>query len=182
MSAEFAEEVTEVEKGETEETTLLQSESELQGKTPGQEEAVCFTRLLKNKDAFVGETVDFQCEMTQTGLEVTWLKNSEPLSIADSRYQIINRDTTYQLVIPSVTADDSGQYTVKVGDLQSTGILTVYGQYSCQNLCISLFGSCFKVSPVSVFDRNWFFDVIQKLRRKRSLQMNLSKAQQELLR
>lgn len=67
------------------------------------------------------------CELSKPGEEVTWLKNNVPLSIGDGRYQTVNQDTTYQLIIPNVTVDDSGQYTVQAGELQSTAQLTVFG-------------------------------------------------------
>ncbi len=69
--------------------------------------------------------------MNKIGVEVAWLKNSQPLSLAEEKYQAINRDFTYQLVISDVTKADRGEYTVQAGALQSTGILTVTGQ--CRN-------------------------------------------------
>ena len=86
-----------------------------------------FTTLLENKEAVVDETVEFTCEMTQSGVEVVWLKNQEPLSVTEGRYEIINQDCSYQLVIPRVTTGDSGEYTVRAGALQSTAILVVNG-------------------------------------------------------
>ncbi len=95
-----------------------------------------FTSLLENKEATVNETVDFGCEMNKIGVEVTWLKNSHPLSLTDGRYQIVNTDCAHHLIIPSVTPDDTGEYTVKVEDLQSTAFLTVIGQYCSLELAI----------------------------------------------
>ena len=82
---------------------------------------------METKEATVDETVEFTCEMTQPGIEVVWLKNHQPLSLTEGRYQIVNQDCSYQLIIPNVTVDDSGDYTVKVGELQSTAGLTVFG-------------------------------------------------------
>ena len=73
------------------------------------------------------ETVVLTCELSKPGEEVTWLKNNVPLSIGDGRYETVNQDTSYQLIIPNVTVDDSGQYTVQAGELQSTAQLTVFG-------------------------------------------------------
>ena len=86
-----------------------------------------FTTLLENKEALLDETVEFSCETNRSGIEVVWLKNNRPLSIIEGRYQIVNRDCTYQLIIPSVTIEDSGEYTVQVDDLKATAILTVIG-------------------------------------------------------
>ncbi len=87
-----------------------------------------FISPLENREAAVEETVEFLCEMTHPGLHPTWLKDNQPLSLADSRYQIVNRDSTYQLIIPSVVESDRGEYTVQFGDLQSTAVLSVQGQ------------------------------------------------------
>ena len=97
-------------------------------KTKGEDdEPLKFTSLLENKDAFVDETVEFSCETTRAGIEVVWLKNNRPLTITEGKYQIVNRDCSYQLIIPSVTLDDSGEYSVQIDDLKSTAILTVTG-------------------------------------------------------
>ena len=82
---------------------------------------------METKEATVDETVEFTCEMTQPGIEVVWLKNHQPLSLTEGRYQIVNKDCSHQLIIPNVTVDDSGDYTVKVDELQSTAGLTVIG-------------------------------------------------------
>ena len=74
-----------------------------------------------------GETVAFTCEINQSGVEVTWLKDNQPLSLADGKYQIISEDSCYQLIIPSVTVQDMGQYTIIARDLFSTAVLTVHG-------------------------------------------------------
>ena len=82
---------------------------------------------MDNTEAIAQETVVLACELSKPGEEVIWLKNNVPLSLSDGRYETINQDCSYQLIIPNVTLDDSGEYTVQAGDLQSTGQLTVYG-------------------------------------------------------
>ncbi len=89
-----------------------------------------FTSHLQNTEALAGETVDLYCDLSDIGLEVTWLKDNQTLSEADGRYQVVNQDHTYHLVIPSVTPNDSGQYTVQAGELQSTAVLEVLGELS----------------------------------------------------
>ncbi len=87
-----------------------------------------FITPLQNQEALSGESVGLFCEMSHAGVEVVWLKDNQPLSLADDRYQIVNKDNTSHLVIPSATPDDRGSYTVQVGDLQSTAVLTVHGE------------------------------------------------------
>ena len=91
-----------------------------------------FTTLLENKEAIIDETVELTCEMTQSGVEVVWLKNHQPLSVTDDRYEIINQDCSYQLIIPNVTTEDAAEYTINAGELQSTAVLTVNGWYKRQ--------------------------------------------------
>ena len=106
---------------------ITESVSKKEERKGGDDEPLKFTSLLENKDAFVDETVEFSCETTRAGIEVVWLKNNRPLSITEAKYQIVNRDCSYQLIIPSVTRDDSGKYSVQIDDLKSTAILTVTG-------------------------------------------------------
>ncbi len=96
----------------------------------GQQEPVSFVRPLENVEATVNETVTLSCELSQPGEDVMWMKNNEPLSIADTEYQIVNRDFTYELTIPRVTQEDGGEYSVNVGDLRSSAVLAVTGGFS----------------------------------------------------
>ena len=65
--------------------------------------------------------------MPKDGLEVTWMKDNVPLSITDEKYENINQDTSYQLVIPDVASEDSGEYKVQGGGFESTVPLSVQG-------------------------------------------------------
>ena len=73
------------------------------------------------------ETVVLACELSKPDEEVIWLKDNVPLSLGDSRYEVVNQDCSSQLIIADVTLDDSGKYTVQAGQLQSTATLTVNG-------------------------------------------------------
>ena len=106
---------------------ITESLSKKEKRKDGDDEPLKFTSLLENKEAFVDEAVEFSCETTRAGIAVIWLKNNRPLLITEGRYQIVNRDCSYQLIIPSVTLDDSGEYSIQIDDLKSTAILTVTG-------------------------------------------------------
>ena len=86
-----------------------------------------FTSQLGNKEAIAGETVTLTTDLSKPDMPVIWLKNNQPLSLAGGRFQTVNQDCTHQLIIPDVTKNDSGEYTVEVGELQSTAQLTVFG-------------------------------------------------------
>ena len=81
----------------------------------------------ENPQAFPGETVTLMTELPEPGLEVTWLKDNVPLSIIDGKYETINKDTSYELVIPDVTVEDGGEYKVQGGGYEATVPLIVNG-------------------------------------------------------
>ena len=66
-------------------------------------------------------------ELSKPGLEVQWMKNNIPLSLGDSKYETVNQDCTYQLIIPNVTPEDDGEYTIKAGEIQSTAVVAISG-------------------------------------------------------
>lgn len=92
-----------------------------------------FTSHLGDVESTLGETVTLTSELSKPGLEVEWLKNNELLSLGDSKYETVNQDCTYQLVIPNVTEEDSGAYTVSAGDVQSTAAVVIRGSFLLQN-------------------------------------------------
>ena len=83
--------------------------------------------LQQNMEAVPGETVSLVGELPESGLEVVWLKDNVPLSMTDDRYETVNTDCTYELVIPDVTVQDSGEYTVKGAGYESTVQLNITG-------------------------------------------------------
>ena len=109
-----------------------------------------FTRMLENREATSNETVEFSCEITQSGIDVVWLRNGQPLFVTEGRYQITSQDFSYHLVIPNVTTDDVGEYTIKADEIQSTAVLTVNGWYTGVNKYIFINSNLFLYSLVYV--------------------------------
>ena len=66
-------------------------------------------------------------ELPESELEVTWFKDNFPLSMTDGKYETINKDCSYELVIPDVTVEDAGEYVVQGGGYESSISLTVTG-------------------------------------------------------
>ena len=83
--------------------------------------------MQENVEALPGETVTLITEMPKSGLEVTWLKDNVPLSQIGGKYETINKDCSYELVIPDVTVEDAGEYVVQGGAYESSISLTVTG-------------------------------------------------------
>ena len=81
----------------------------------------------QNVKAIPRETVTLITELPESGLEVTWLKDNVPLSMIDTKYETINKDCSYELVIPDVTAEDAGDYKVQGGGFESVVPLIVNG-------------------------------------------------------
>ena len=86
-----------------------------------------FTKEQENAEALPGEAVTLMAELPESGLEVTWLKDNVPLSQIGGKYEIINKDCSYELVIPDVTVEDGGEYKVQGGGYESKVPLTVHG-------------------------------------------------------
>ncbi len=80
-------------------------------------------------EAFPGETITIGTDLPEPGLEVTWLKDNVPLSMVEGRYVSVNKDCSYQLVIPDVTTEDGGVYTVRGGGYEASVALCVVGEH-----------------------------------------------------
>ena len=83
--------------------------------------------MQENVEALPGETVTLITELPEAGLEVTWLKDNVPLSIGNGKYETINKDCSYELVIPDVTVEDGGEYKVQGRGHESSVLLNVNG-------------------------------------------------------
>ena len=86
-----------------------------------------FIEEQQNLEALPGETVTLITELPESGLEVTWLKDNVPILMSDEQYQTTNKDCFYELVIPNVTIEDSGEYKVQGGGHESAVLLNVNG-------------------------------------------------------
>ena len=85
------------------------------------------TEIQKNVEALPGETVSIITELPEEGLDIIWLKDNVPLSMIEGKYETVNKDFSYQLIIPDVTVEDGGEYQVQGGPYESTVLLTVNG-------------------------------------------------------
>ena len=81
----------------------------------------------QNMEAIPSETVTLITELPEPGLEATWLKDNVPLSMTDTKYETVNKDCSYELVIPDVTVEDAGDYKVQGGGSESVVPLIVNG-------------------------------------------------------
>ena len=88
---------------------------------------VYFTSPLTNTEAVAGETLVLSGELSKSGASVVWLKDYVPLDLSLGRYEVVNKDFTYQLVVPHLTDEDSGTYALQSGNVVSAAEVVVFG-------------------------------------------------------
>ena len=88
-----------------------------------------FTVPLQDTTGEKDETVTMTCETSKPGQKVKWLKNGKPFNFKDkNRYQITTDGTKHTLTIPKSVTEDTAEFTVQLGDQNTTGKLTVQGR------------------------------------------------------
>jgi hypothetical protein len=87
-----------------------------------------------------GEDPMFYCEVAASKSEATWYKNGQ--EVTSDHVQIESKKTTHTLSIPQATRDDSGSYTMEIGDERREAYLNVEGKYlffkHCYTYCTFL--------------------------------------------
>ena len=78
-------------------------------------------------EALPGETVTLITEHPEAELDVTWFKDNIPLFMTDGKCQTVNQDSSYQSLLPEITAADEGDYLVQAGGYESKITHTVPG-------------------------------------------------------
>jgi len=92
------------------------------------EESVSFIRLLENKKVTkIPDTIAFECEISDAGATVEWLKGDRPVKKGD-KYEPTTDGAVRRLVIKDVDGKDAGEYSVIFKNKTSKGTLTVEGK------------------------------------------------------
>ena len=92
------------------------------------ERPVTVNKALKDQAVVEKEPVTFTCEMSKSNQPVQWLRDGKPIR-QGVKYKISSDGLVYSLTIPKPSVEDSAEYTVKTGDVSSTGKLTVTGEH-----------------------------------------------------
>ncbi|XP_052087344.1 titin-like isoform X2 [Mytilus californianus] len=71
-----------------------------------------FTKTLRNKNCFEGDTVTFVCEVTESDTVAQWKKDG--INVQNNRYNIKQTGKTHQLTILDANRCDNGCFTVEV--------------------------------------------------------------------
>ncbi len=90
---------------------------------------------IENIEALPGETVTLISELPEAGLEVTWLKDNVPLRLSGEKYEAVNLDFSYQLVVPDVSQEDAGVYKVQGGQHEAVFSVSVNGKCCPARFC-----------------------------------------------
>ena len=70
--------------------------------------------------------------MSEEGHKATWFKSQNEIDDADDKYLVESEGDTFTLTIPKSTVSDSAEYTIRIGDVESSGTLVVNGE-KCYN-------------------------------------------------
>ncbi|XP_028977573.2 obscurin [Esox lucius] len=88
---------------------------------------VTFQRQLQNVVIKEGNSGGFLCELSKPGAQVTWRKGRVILKSGE-KYEMKQEGRVAKLFIHNVEESDTGKYTCRSNDAQSTAELTVKGQ------------------------------------------------------
>ncbi|XP_036794580.1 myosin-binding protein C, fast-type isoform X2 [Oncorhynchus mykiss] len=88
------------------------------------EPPVTITKLLDDVHVVVGEKVEFECEVSEEGANVKWMKDGVELT-KDGKYRIKKDGKKHTLVINEATIEDIGMYYVYTNGGESKGELEV---------------------------------------------------------
>ena len=84
---------------------------------------------LGDQDIMESQTAILETEVNLPNKEGKWLKNGKPVK-AGGRFEIIMDGCIHSLVISDAQLDDEAEYTLVIGDKQTTGTLFVEGWFS----------------------------------------------------
>ena len=87
---------------------------------------------LQNQEVNEDEPVLFSCTVSEEGHKATWFKAQKEIGDTGDKYLMESEGDTFSLTIPKSTVSDSAEYTIRIGDAESSGSLVVNGE-RCYN-------------------------------------------------
>lgn len=76
----------------------------------------------------VGLEAIFDCEITKDNIKAQWSKDTKIIRKSDN-IDITSKAGIHKLVVKAATADDIGQYSIKLDKMTSEAKLTIKGEY-----------------------------------------------------
>ena len=86
------------------------------------------TEPLIDQVVFEEQPVSFVCKTTKPTDDVMWYKDDKEICEDDDNYVINNEEVTCTLTLPKPCVEDSGEFTVKIGNETSSAKLSVNGE------------------------------------------------------
>ena len=93
------------------------------------EAKIYFTYPLTEQAVLEEQPVTFVCKTSKPTKDVMWYKDDQEIDDDDDDYITSYEDVTFTLTIPVSSVEDSGEFTVKIGDETSSAKLVVNGEY-----------------------------------------------------
>ncbi|GFS00818.1 titin [Elysia marginata] len=120
--------IADVQPGEDCEVTVVVGDNKSSAKLTVQEIEADFLVPLKDQTAKENSTVEFECTLSIPAKpeKVRWVIDGKEVDTSDrSRYETVVDKEKLKLIIHTVSMEDAGEVTVKVGDKDSSAKLTV---------------------------------------------------------
>ncbi|KAK7828907.1 hypothetical protein U0070_002137, partial [Myodes glareolus] len=96
------------------------------GVLPWTEPPVLITRSLEDQLVMVGQRVEFECEVSEEGAQVKWLKDGVELTREETfKYRFKKDGQKHHLIINEATLEDAGHYAVRTSGGQALAELIV---------------------------------------------------------
>ena len=86
---------------------------------------------LQNQEVSEDEPVSMSCIASEEGHTATWFKAQNKIDDISDKYHVESEGDTFTLTIPKSAVSDSAEYTIRIGDVESSGTLVVNGEKCC---------------------------------------------------
>ena len=84
---------------------------------------------LQNQEVTEGDTVCMSCTVSEEGHVAQWFKEKQEIDkTLSDKYQTDVDGGLFTLTIPKSTVSDSAEYTIKIGDVETSAKLVVNGE------------------------------------------------------
>ena len=87
-----------------------------------------FTAVMKPQKVSEGDSTSFACELSKPAKSVVWMKNGKKID-NDENFEITSSGAIYTLSLLKTSVDDSGEYTMSIGEKQTSAKLVVNGKH-----------------------------------------------------
>ena len=112
-----------------------------------------FTAVMKPQKVSEGDSASFTCELSKPVKSVVWKRNGKKIE-NDENLEITSSGTKYTLSLLKTSVDDSGEYTMSIGEKQASAKLVVSGKHE-----VFVSGTIESTVPICKFTPSSFWKV-----------------------